>query len=478
MRILMLQMQAASGEQGRPRFSQWLGVLACTLRQDGHELRLRAFSRYQAPELHEAICDFRPQAIYVEADRFAADITRFASEFVGRNHSLPVIVGGPLATAQPDEALSIPGVLAIAIGEPEVAVREFIRCLERGEAYEEIPGIWTRLPSGVVKNDVASLTISLDLLPAADRDIFDYEQHVKRTHSAEVCIGRGCPRRCAYCLNDWLAEIYLGKGPWVRRRSPKNICDEIDALCERYEQIERIVFVDHAFALDEGWLRDFTAIYADRCGLPFSCHLRANAVEASTVRLLSDAGCAHASIEVISGSDFIRNEIFDMETSDRQIERAFKLLAAAGIKTTAINLVGSPYETLVTVEHTLRLNEQLDPTVVQTRMFSPLPGTRAEELCQECGWLRGLGGKAFRANTPMISMPALPADAVEEIFEQFNWQARHPRSGWLMRRLHRIRMGKRSLYDLFVKKPVANGRLLPSDPRDVEASERDGVMTP
>jgi hypothetical protein len=250
-------------------------------------------------------------------------------------------------------------------------------------------------------------------------------------------------------------------------------------LCERYKQIERLAFVDHAFALDRDWLEAFTMIYADRCGLPFTAHLRANAVDGDVVHLLNEAGCHRAVIEVISGSDFIRNEIFNMQTSNRQIERAFRLVSAAGIAATAVNLFGSPYETPVTIEATLEMMARIEPDLVITRLFSPLPGTTVEEIVRESGWLRGLGDHAFRENVPMIEMPAMPPADVRQAFDQFNWQARHPRSSTLMRLLSRIRVGRgRTLYDLFVRQPIANGRLLPADPRAITVQESDGVMTP
>ncbi|MDD4889098.1 MAG: radical SAM protein [Phycisphaerae bacterium] len=480
MRILVIQMQATSVPKVRPRFDQALGVLASVLRQDGHQLELAAFSRYQSPEIHDAICRFRPQAIYLQADRFAADITRHAVEFVGRHHVLPVIIGGLYATAQPDAAMSIPGVLAVAIGEPEISVRRFLFALERGDDYERTPGIWIN-PSDApaVKNEPAPLSANLDVLPMADRELFDYGAYVARTHAAQVAVARGCPHKCAYCLSDWLADIYLGRGPWVRRRSPGNVCDEIDQLCERYPQIERIQFMDHAFALDRDWLAKFSELYAERCGLPFTCHLRANAIDAESLRLLKEAGCDNAIVELISGSDFVRNEIFDMDTSSRQIERAFRLLATGGIRTTVVHLLGTPYETAITVDHTLELIDRIRPALVHTRLFVPLPGTRAEELCRDSGWLTGLGEKAFRENTPMLRMPAMPAAELTRLLHEFNWQARHPRSSGLMKLLAKLPVGRgKTLYDLLVRHPIPNGRLLPSDPRSIDVREMDGVMNP
>jgi radical SAM superfamily enzyme YgiQ (UPF0313 family) len=182
---------------------------------------------------------------------------------------------------------------------------------------------------------------------------------------------------------------------------------------------------------------------------------------------------------VVSGSDFIRNDIFDMATTDRQIERAFRLLRSGNIRTTVTHLVGSPYETPVTVDHTLELLERIRPDQVLTRLFVPLPGTRAEELCRDCGWLSGLGERAFRENSPMLRMPSMPPETITRLFDQLNWQARHPRSAWLMRLLARIRVGRgKSLYDLLAARRSSNGRLLPADPRSVEVCESDGVMDP
>ena len=481
MRVLIVQMQANSSEQVRPRFDQWLAVLASVLRQDRHELELAAFSRYRSAAIHESICRFRPNAIYVQADRFAADITRHAVEFIGKHHVLPVVIGGPYPTAQPEAALSIPGVLAVAIGEPEVSVRQFLWALERGEDHERTPGIWINAPDGPpVKNELAALTDQLDSLPFADRELFDTAAQVERTHAVPVSVGRGCPNRCGYCLNDWLAEINLGRGAWARRRSPANICAELDELCERYPQIERVQFVDHLLALDADWLAEFAQVYPDRCGLPFSCHVRLNAATARTVRLLQQAGCDHAICEVISGSDFIRNEIFELGVSDRQIERAFRLLKIAKIRTTAVHLLGSPYETTITVEHTVDLLQRVRPDRVHTRLFAPLPGTRAEEVCRDSGWLTGLGEKAFRDNIPMLRLPALPGEVITTLFDKFNWQGRHPRTAWLMRLLNKIPISRRrSLYDLLVRQPRTNGHSLAgSDPRSVVICEHDGVMNP
>ena len=480
MRILIVQMLAASLPRVRPRFDQNLAVLAAGLRQDGHQLQLAAFSRYLSGELHEVICRFRPGAIYLQADRYAADITRHAVEFVGRHHVLPVIVGGMYTTAQPDAALSVPGVLAVAFGEPEVSARRFLWALERGEDYEQTPGVWINPPDGPpVKNGPAPLTAQLDSLPFADRELFEDAGHIARTHAAPVAATRGCLRHCAYCLNDWLADIYLGHGPWVRRRSPQNVCDEIDQLAERFDQLARIHFVDHPFALDRDWLGRFAALYAERCSLPFSCHLLINAVDARQIRALKQAGCDHVVCELVSGSAFIRNEIFEMDTSDRQIEHAFRLLRSAGLRTSVVHWLGSPYETAITVEHTLELLDRIGADEVISRLFAPLPGTRAEEICRESGWLAGVAERGFRENAPMLDMPAMPARTLLAVLDKLTWKIRHRRFSGLMRWLARIPAGRgRTLYDRFARRPAAASPPAHADLPPGEVIESDGAMRP
>ena len=73
----------------------------------------------------------------------------------------------------------------------------------------------------------------------------------------------------------------------------------------------------------------------------------------------------------------------------------------------------------------------------------------------------------------------MPAAEIGRVFDQFNWQARHPRFAGVMRLLAKIPIGRgRTLYDLFVRHPIPNGRLLPTDPRAIEAIEADGIIAP
>jgi radical SAM superfamily enzyme YgiQ (UPF0313 family) len=206
--------------------------------------------------------------------------------------------------------------------------------------------------------------------------------------------------------------MYADLGVWTRRRSAESILDEIESLRQQFTGVRLVRFLDHAFALNQDWLADFLAIYRERCDLPFRCHLRANAIDATVVSGLAGAGCKLADMEIISGSDFIRNEIFTMELDEMQIRGAFELLRGAGIKTRVIVYLGSPYDSEASLEDTRALLRRIKPDTVSARPYFPWPGTAATGTCAENGWLQSRGEEQYHEDRCGIDMPACRPAAV------------------------------------------------------------------
>jgi radical SAM superfamily enzyme YgiQ (UPF0313 family) len=273
-------------------------------------------------------------------------------------------------------------------------------------AGQVVSGVWVRDERGLARPDVPHLVEDLNSLPFAHRNLFGYAEHVRRTGQIEIAIGRGCPEHCTYCLNQRFAALYEGRGVWVRRRSAGNILAEIALLRGRYAGVARVRFLDHAFALDAGWLAEFLTSYRQKCGLPFRCHLRAHAADEETVHRLAESGCELVDVEVISGSDFIRNEIFEMDLTGEQIRAAFRRLKTAGIRSRAIVYLGAPYESEASLADARALLLEIKPDMVDIRPYHPWPGTRAWELCREQGWLHPRGEEQYHADRTGIDMPA------------------------------------------------------------------------
>jgi radical SAM superfamily enzyme YgiQ (UPF0313 family) len=412
-RVLFLQlMRACSPGDTDVVFDQALGQLSTILRAKGHSTALARIVEFDAHRLRELMHRTRPDVVYAMHGGTSTDLATRVLLELRECYRCTVVVGGPTVTVLPDLALSLPGVAAAFLGEPDHAFPVYLGALAAGNGQPDIEGVWTSDGSRVRRNGHAVVVADLDELPFADRELFGAGPS---TDVFDISVGRGCPSRCAYCPNDRIRDATEAGGAYVRRRSADHICDELDELCQRYPETRMIRITDHALLHDVEWLEEFAATYADRCGMPFSCHVRANMLDEHRADLLRYAGCVSAEIEVISGSDFIRNEILDMETTDEDLEAAFRLLHARDIDTCAVNFVGAPYATQSAELRTVELNRALRPSLVEVRVFYPYAGTAARDLCREMGWLSNRSEHGYTMGNSVLDMPALTPGRIREL---------------------------------------------------------------
>jgi radical SAM superfamily enzyme YgiQ (UPF0313 family) len=406
MRILVLQFAPATRARRVPRFEPQLGTLLALLERREHQLALEGLAQFDLERVKAALARSLPQLVYADISAVCTDAARRTLEYLQRREFLPVVVGGEYPTIDPAASLSLPGVQAAAVGEPDASLVTYFERMKDPAAAQVVLGVWLRDERGTVQPALPPLVEDLNSLPFAHRDLFGYAEHVRAAGQIEIAIGRGCPQRCTYCVNDRRRELAKGRGAWVRRRAPGNILAEINLLRERYPGIRSVRFLDHTFALDRGWLETFLEAYPRQCGLPFQCHVRANAADEPTIQRLATAGCQLADVEVISASNLMRNEILEMDLTKDQIRNAFARLKAAGIRQRAIVYLGAPYESEASLDETRKLLVALQPDIADIRPYYPWPGTRARTLCQEQGWIHPRGEEQYHHDLPGVDIPA------------------------------------------------------------------------
>lgn len=443
MRILILQFLHDGQRRPVPRFDPNLGTLITLLQQRDHEISLCAVERFDITKVKTELARTLPQLIYADISCVCVDIARRTLQYIQEHEFLPVVAGGNYSAVDPKGCLSLPAVRAAAIGESDASLVTYLERMKDPAVGQVVSGVWLRDEQGLSRPGMPALVEDLDSLPLPERDLFNYAECVRKTGEIEIAVGRGCPQTCGYCVNDWVEALYdEDAGTWVRRRSPGNVMDEIELLCGRYERVRSVRFLDHAFALANDWLSAFLDMYPSRCSLPFRCHLRANSTDAELVTRLSDAGCQLADIELISGSDFIRNEIFDMDLNEEQIRSAFDLLEAAGIRTRVIVYLGSPYESEASLDETRELLRSLKPDAVDVRAYYPWPGTRARETAEENGWIHPRGEEQYHQRLCGINMPACRPEIVSAFMKRLRHEfPAFPGEPW-WRRLSLPRFGR------------------------------------
>jgi radical SAM superfamily enzyme YgiQ (UPF0313 family) len=145
--------------------------------------------------------------------------------------SLPLICGGPYPTVMAEHVLSTLPVDVCVKGEGELTLAELIRAFRDQKPFDAIPGIAFKHDGRVVETCKRPLVADIDSLPFPAWDLVDFKkyrgtyQFLARPNTS-IITSRGCPFNCVFCANPVLK---LSR-PWLRMRSPTNVCDEIALL--------------------------------------------------------------------------------------------------------------------------------------------------------------------------------------------------------------------------------------------------------
>jgi radical SAM superfamily enzyme YgiQ (UPF0313 family) len=262
-------------------------------------------------------------------------------------------------------------------GEPEITLRELVT----GRRAEDIPGLTWRGPSRAVNNPPRPFLEDLDSLPFPARHLVDNARYVRPDNGRVqgiIKVARGCPFNCFFCLATPVS------GRKVRKRSPKNILDEVRLCIEKYGMRDFIFWSD-IFNLDRQWVMELCEEIL-RSGLEFTwaTNTRTDTIDLEMALLLKKAGCTLLSIGIESGSQEVLLKM-GKKTDLDGIRETFRILRKAGLRTFAYYIIGLPWDTRETVEETIRLAIELDSDYANFFTATAFPGTRFFEYALENG---------------------------------------------------------------------------------------------
>jgi anaerobic magnesium-protoporphyrin IX monomethyl ester cyclase len=359
---------------------------------------------------------------------------------IWQEFDIPVVLGGIHATMAPEEAVNLPGVSAICLGEGEEALREFVGRLQDDRDTSGVRNFWSRAGGSIIRNPLRPLVRDLDTLPFPDRENFDYEGFLGEIpFGLEFMASRGCRFDCGFCANRGLRSLY-GGAVCVRRRSVDNLLKEVRQVSGMHPGAGNVCFHDDLFTDDREWLEEFAKRYPDEVGLPFRVNTHASLLDDESARLLREAGCAEVAIGVETGDEMLRREILRKDVGDGRIIAAFRSAHRAGIQTRAFNMIGIPGETEESLRRTVEFNRILGATHVNAPFFRPYPGTVLYERCASEGLL---SGKPVwdPLNETMLKLPTVAEKRVYFYKRAFKFMVRHPWSEPLLNALDRVGVG-------------------------------------
>jgi anaerobic magnesium-protoporphyrin IX monomethyl ester cyclase len=330
------------------------------------------------------------------------------------------VLGGPHATVLDEQTLrEQKDVDCIARGEGELTILELADYVSgnRPKNLQEIDGITFRKNGQIVRTPDRKFIQDLDSLPWPAYKFFALEEYRYLGKMIfPIMASRGCPGNCAFCLASKMS------GRLSRKRSPKNVVDEIEWLRDELGA-DAITFHDPTFTFDKKWVWEICdEINSKKIKIPWDCSTRVDYVSKPILAKMKQANCQIVGFGVESNSQKILNAMRKGTTTE-QNERAVKMAKEVGLPFGLFFIIGYPGETDETLKETLDFVRRAEPDDVFISLASPYPQTELYEMVKENGWKMSTDWSCFDNITPVFENPFMPAKTMIEtrrkVFNQF-----------------------------------------------------------
>lgn len=293
------------------------------------------------------------------------------------NPAVKIVVGGVHFTALPDETMNeCPEIDIGVIGEGEETIIDIMNYFIKETSLYEIQGIIFRMNEQLVKTGQRPAIKNLDDIPFLDYSKIDLSLYYppmhqeRKTRNFMIATSRGCPFQCAFC-----DRTVLGKS--VRNYSAKYISEMIDDLIAKYNA-ECLLLEDENFCIKDDRFREICELLKEKhlkCGVTWSCCLRADSVKSWMGAILYDSGCRAAFFGIESGSQQMLNT-YNKRLNINILPEKCKIIRDAGIKLSGSFIVGGPGECRETVNATVKLLwHKIELDYMYLWYFMPYPGS-------------------------------------------------------------------------------------------------------
>jgi radical SAM superfamily enzyme YgiQ (UPF0313 family) len=332
-----------------------------------------------------------------------------AREIKKNNKDVKVVFGNLHASLFAEDILKKNIADIIVHGEGEYTFLEVVKTLEKKGNLKDVKSISFKKNNKIINTPKKPLLKNLDELPYPAWELFPYKQYgflpfvtIKKP-ALSVLASRGCPFHCKFC-----ALGYMGIG--VRKRSVKNIVDEIEYLINNFN-VKMIGFVDPLFPSTKKYGLDFCNEMISR-GLnkkiSWICETRVDCVDKELLKKMKEAGCARILFGIESGVQELLDNVNKGFTIE-QVKRAVKLTKEVGITTVGFFMLGLPGETKKLSEKTIKFSKEIGLDFAKFAITVPLPGCELYEELVEQGKLDKKNWEMFTTFNPNSKkLPYIP----------------------------------------------------------------------
>jgi len=298
-------------------------------------------------------------------------------------HNIKIVLGGPEVRNHAANFLKH-GADFIAFGEGEQTMLELIQWLDGKLVVdiEEIEGIAYKNDKGEFRQNCERAKLkNLDELPLPNRLkvnlqlYFDAWKNRHGVSAISINTMRGCPYTCKWCSRAVYGQSY-------RRRSPKNVVDEMEWIRQHYT-VDSIWFVDDVFTISHNWLEEFANELKIRNFIfPYECITRSDRMNEDVIKNLKESGCFRVWIGAESGSQKVI-DLMDRRVNVRQVQEMIQLAKKYGLQAGTFIMVGYPGETKKDIYATVSHLKKADPDLFTITVAYPIKGTPLYEEVED-----------------------------------------------------------------------------------------------
>ena len=222
---------------------------------------------------------------------------RIATTLKRLRPEIPVILGGPQASAVAEEVLrTYPEIDFVLRGEADLTLPLLLGAIQGKDTgqFAFIPGLVYRSPAGELRAAPPPAPVEvLDDLPIPAYDVWSPAEKL----ILAIEVGRGCPFQCTFCSTSG----FFGRKN--RLKSPARLMQEIVHLTKTY-RTRKISFVHDMITVNRRWLLEVTDRLrnAEEGPYEWSCASRSDCVDEALLTEMSRAGCRGVFFGIESGS--------------------------------------------------------------------------------------------------------------------------------------------------------------------------------
>lgn len=397
------------------------------------------------------------------------DRCRQVTQKLKQKLDIPVIWGGIHPTIRTEDCLEYADI--VCVGEGEEAVLELLQRLEQKRDYKDVQNLCFKVDGQLIRNPLRPLIQGLDSLPYPDYDLADDHiidrknrriepMDIEKMHEIlrpgsiairraaipyQTMTGRGCPNNCTYCCNNTYRGMYK-KQRYLRRRSVRNVINELTTVTQRMNFINTIVISDDSFlAAPTKEIQEFARQYKEKIGLPFSCLGDPCAINEDKLAALVDAGLIELQMGIQSAS-LNTLKLYNRKIAPEKTMEATKIINKFKDKLLPYYdiIIDNPYESEDDMLQTLQFLAQLpNPFRIQAFSLVFFPGT---ELRQKAIADKLLSAEAEKENSPDKQYFMKKRNYINAVFSLFNKDLPHFVM-WILTRRSAVKLLNRPLFN-------------------------------